>query len=122
MIHGIGTDMCDVRRIEQTWQKFGNRFVEKLLSSNDWQPEDLTANFLAKRFAAKEAISKALGTAIRGNVTLQDIYITKAKSGKPEVQLSPRVAAMLPRKHRIHLSLSDERNYAIAFAILELAD
>lgn len=122
MIRGIGTDICDVRRIQKTWQQFGERFEQRLLHSNDWQPEKLDANFLAKRFAAKEAVAKALGTAIRGDVTLKDIYITKTESGKPEVQLSERLRQKVGANCRLHLSLSDEKNFAIAFAILEQAD
>lgn len=122
MILGIGTDMCDVTRIEKTWQRFGTRFENRLLHANDWRPEKLNANFLAKRFAAKEAVAKALGTAIRGDVTLKDIRLHKASSGKPQVVLSRRVAATLPKGYRLHISLSDERNFAMAFAILEAAD
>lgn len=122
MIHGIGTDICDISRVAETWRKFGNRFEEKLLHPNDWRPAEINAHFLAKRWAAKEAVAKALGTAITGNVTLQDIYITKNDSGKPEAQLSARVSATIGSGYRLHLSLSDEKNHAIAFAILELAD
>lgn len=122
MIHGIGTDICDISRVAETWRKFGTRFEEKLLHANDWRPEKVDAHYLAKRWAAKEAVAKALGTAISGNVTLQDIYITKTAQGKPEAHLSARVAATIGSGYRLHLSLSDEKNHAIAFAILELAD
>ena len=118
MIHGIGTDLCDIRRIERLYNRFGNRFVSRLLHNNE-RPTHITPALLARRFAAKEAVVKAMGTAFRHGLFLRDIQITHTAEGQPQVVLSAKAQAFLPANSYIHLTLADEPPYALAFAIVE---
>jgi len=120
---GIGTDIVEVKRIENAWRRHGARFeariltpVERLVCHEKEQPW----RFLAKRFAAKEAVSKCVGTGIGVSLSWQDIELRTAMGGAPEVFLSPRGRAVAHQKggSRVMLSLSDERAYAVAFAVL----
>ena len=123
MIFGIGTDIVAVARMADYWQRHGERGLEKMLapqereacrSSND------PARFLAKRFAAKEALGKALGTGIRTPLLLPDIAINHDELGKPAFGFGPTLAAHLAERGlTAHLSISDEQDYAVAFVILE---
>lgn len=124
MIFGIGTDIIEVKRIAHSFERYGDRFARRILAEDEWQAfeESKTkARFLAKRFAAKEAFSKALGTGIRPPVTFQTISITHDVLGKPmlafEHDLTEYMAAQHIKCH--HLSISDERELAVAFVVLE---
>jgi len=123
MIFGIGTDIVAVPRMEALWQQYGERFAQKILTPAE--REELArarepARFLAKRFAAKEAFAKALGTGLRAPASLQNIAVGHDDLGKPGYVLSPRLTSHLQEeKLTAYLSLSDERELVIAFAIIE---
>lgn len=123
MIIGTGVDIVEVARMQQLLQKFSDKLLQKILTPIELESYYLAfhkINFLSKRFAAKEAAAKALGTGI-GKVAFKDIEIKHTQLGKPELYLSGEaklVAEQLQVKAN-HLSLSDERNYVIAFVILE---
>ena len=125
MIHGIGTDIVAVKRMHAMWERHGSKALEKLLA-----PEEITeftgaadkGRFLAKRFAAKEALGKALGTGIRPPAVLPSIAVAHDDQGKPLLVFHGRLAETIENQHLIaHLSLSDEAEYAIAYVILERA-
>lgn len=124
MIIGIGTDLVEVRRIQQSLDKFGERFAQKILA-NEELPQFAAAkfpvSFLAKRFAAKEAVAKALGTGMRAGVHFSNIAVVHDAAGKPGVKLSAAAqqrAVQLGIKHW-HLSITDERQFALAFVVAE---
>jgi holo-[acyl-carrier protein] synthase len=123
MIVGIGTDIVAIRRMQDFWQRHGERGLEKLLAPGERDacrasPEP--SRFLAKRFAAKEALGKALGSGIRAPLVLPAVEITHDAAGKPEFRLAPAADELVSGRGRIaHLSISDEQNYAIAFVDLE---
>ncbi|MBV1877239.1 MAG: holo-ACP synthase [Pseudomonadales bacterium] len=124
MIVGIGVDIVDTDRMDKSYRRFGDRFAEKILHQDEIQKYHAANNkvsFLAKRFAAKEAVAKALGTGMRAGVHFRQICICNKKTGLPFVKLSAaaetRAAALGVKK--IHLSLSDERTNAIAFVVFE---
>lgn len=126
MIYGIGTDIVAVARLEEFYHRHGTRALEKLLTLAELgefsalKGNDSAARFLAKRFAAKEAFGKALGTGIRAPVVLPAIGVGHDVLGKPLFDLAPEVAGLLDEKRlSAHLSISDEREYAVAFVILE---
>ncbi|MCR1934435.1 holo-ACP synthase [Clostridium tepidum] len=124
MIYGIGTDITEIKRIERATIRNKN-FINKLFTKNEveaWEKKNFNIEFIAGRFAAKEAISKALGTGIRG-FNFKDIEIINNKLGKPEVILKPRAEGIIKkisRDYKIHLSISHEKEYAIAYALLEV--
>ena len=128
MIVGLGSDLCDIRRIEASLARFGERFTERLFTEverarSERKPD--RASSYAKRFAAKEACAKALGTGIRHGVFWRDMGVVNLRSGQPTLALTgaaaERLAALIPPGHRplIHLSLTDEHPYAQAFVIIE---
>ena len=124
MIFGIGTDIVEYARIESMWVRYGNRFAERLLSERErpeFQSHGHHARFLAKRFAAKEAFAKAVGSGMRHPVTLHRISIAHDGLGKPILQfdevLRSHLAQLGISAH--HLSISDERNMIVAFVVLE---
>jgi holo-[acyl-carrier protein] synthase len=125
VIHGIGTDIIAVARMEEFRLRHGERGLEKVLA-----PEERTecrdskqpARFLAKRFAAKEAFGKALGTGVRAPATLPAIAVVHDSLGKPFFAFGPELATYMTERHlTAHLSISDEREYAVAFVVLESA-
>ncbi len=123
MIKGIGTDIVDTRRIERSLRRFGVRFQNKILGEDEYRALDdrELAAYVARQFAAKEAVAKALGTGMRQGVSFKSIRILRNKLGAPYVELdggAEQVAAELGVSE-IHVSLSDERHYALAFAIAE---
>lgn len=123
MIKGIGTDIVDTRRIERSLRRFGVRFQNKILGEDEYRALDdrELAAYVARQFAAKEAVAKALGTGMRKGVSFKSIRILRNKLGAPYVELdggAEKVAAELGVSE-IHISLSDERHYALAFAIAE---
>ena len=123
MIYGIGTDIAAVERLTGMFERHGRAAAEKLLAPAELADFDVATDkgrFLAKRFAAKEAFGKALGTGIRAPVVLPAIGVGHDGLGKPLFDLAPEVAGLLNEKRlSAHLSISDEREYAIAFVILE---
>ena len=126
MIFGIGTDIVSYARIQALHERYGERFARRILSpqelleySNHAQPSRL----LLKRFAAKEAFSKALGTGLRSPIRFQQIAISHDNLGKPLFFFEAKVTAYLRELGIVHhhLSISDEREMAIAFVVLEFA-
>lgn len=125
MIHGIGTDIVAVKRLQGMWERHGDRALEKLLAPQEMADFARAADkgrFLAKRFAAKEAFSKALGTGVRPPAVLPAIAVAHDELGKPILVFCGRLAEMIENQGlKAHLSLSDEADYAIAYVILERA-
>ncbi|QEY24165.1 holo-ACP synthase [Neisseria animalis] len=124
MIYGIGTDLLSVGRIARLYRKFGAAFAERILCSEELRELPQAAdsdNYLAKRFAAKEAFAKAVGTGIRGAVSFSHIGIGHDKLGKPEFFYTPALSAWLAEQGiaRVSLSLSDEDGMVLAFAVAE---
>ena len=124
MILGIGTDMVDVRRIERSLARFGHRFARRVLVEHEYQRFSAhvkPAHYLAKRFAAKEAFSKAMGTGIHFPVNWHNVSVANERSGKPYLVYSAALAELLERRGvgRAHLSLTDEVEMACAFVVLE---
>lgn len=123
MIFGIGTDIVHIPRMEALLQKHGDKFAERILSKQEYSEFELSANqaaFLAKRFAAKEATAKAMGTGFRNGLSLKHISVTNNELGRPSLELEHR-AAVLSQELKIgrgFLSLSDEQEYAVAFVTL----
>ena len=125
MIYGIGTDIVAVARLRGFWERHGNKALERLLAPQEIEEFTRAADkgrFLAKRFAAKEAFSKALGTGVRPPATLTAIAVGHDELGKPELIFRGQLAEMLKNKGlTAHLSISDEAEYAVAYVILEHA-
>jgi holo-[acyl-carrier protein] synthase len=124
LIYGIGTDIVEVARLENSIQQFGDEFAARVLAESEmenYQQTKLKARFLAKRFAAKEAFSKALGTGIRGVVSFQNIAVSHDELGKPLLILAQDLADFVHEKRitQMHVSISDEKNLATAFVVLE---
>lgn len=122
-IKGIGTDLLDQGRIARIVEKQGERFAKRILTTEElavWVGRDYSVNYLAKRFAAKEAISKALGTGIAQGIGFQQMVITADDAGKPVVTLSGQalIRAKKLGGNQVMLSLSDEGEMILAFAIL----
>lgn len=125
MIYGIGTDIVAVDRLRGMWERHGDKVLEKLLAAqemSDFAKAADKARFLAKRFAAKEAFSKALGTGVRPPATLTAIAVAHDDLGKPVLDFAPKLSALLQEHNlKAHLSISDEADYAVAYVILEQA-
>ena len=124
MIVGIGIDMALIARFERAYERFGERFCQRILGPVELEHFALSHNparFLAMRFAAKEAASKALGTGFKQGVAPRQFEIVHAPSGKPSLRFSGRAAQLMAEfgVSGSFLSLSDEGEYAIAFAVLE---
>ncbi len=128
MIIGIGNDLCDIRRIEKSLERFGDRFVRRVFTEVEQAKAARRpytgAGTLAKRFAAKEAFSKAVGTGFKRGVFMKDIGVVNLPSGQPTLELAggakARLDALAPDGHAIdiHLTLTDEYPWAQAFVIL----
>lgn len=127
MIIGIGNDLCDIRRIETALARYGQRFERRCFTEGELAKAAGRADkagTLAKRFAAKEACAKALGTGISG-IHWHDMEVVNEESGRPELNLTGPARALLealvPEGYRpfIHLSLSDEHPLAQAFVVIE---
>ncbi len=124
MILGTGTDLIDIRRIERALVRFGHRFARRVLVDDEYQrfcAHMKPAHYLAKRFAAKEAFSKAMGTGIHFPVNWHNVSVANECSGRPYLKFSEPLAALLEQRgiSRAHLSLSDEVEMACAFVVLE---
>ena len=131
MIFGVGTDICDVRRIAATFQRRGDRFAQRVLGPNEIEVfrvrlakvEARGISYLATRFSAKEAFSKAIGLGMRMPMTWRDCEIVKAASGKPQIRLHGALAAWFDaRRLQAHVSVSDEADYAASFVVVECKD
>ena len=125
MIYGIGTDIVEVGRIESSIEKFGDDFAKRILAESEmdsYLDTPIKSRFLAKRFAAKEAFSKAMGTGLREPVTFQNIAISHDDLGKPILVLAKALQELLTEKSisHMHISISDEKNLAAAFVVLEV--
>ncbi len=124
MIHGIGTDIVRIDRVSASLARHGARFAHRILAEgaerDAFQAHRDPARFLAKRFAAKEAFGKALGTGVAVPATLHAMAIDHDALGKPLYRYSDTLAEyMLQHGLRAHLSLSDENDYVVAFAVIE---
>jgi holo-[acyl-carrier protein] synthase len=124
LIYGIGTDLVEIPRIERALERFGERFAERILCEPElrrFRAHARPASYLAKRFAAKEAFTKALGTGIRAPANWHGVWVSNQRSGKPLLEYSPALAALLDKRgvKRAHVTLSDERDLAAATVILE---
>ncbi len=130
MIIGIGSDITDIRRIEKSLARFGDRFTRRVFTDVERARAERKAGpaaTYAKRFAAKEACAKALGTGMRRGVFWRDMGVVNAKSGQPTLILTggaaARLAEITPPGHTpvLHLTITDESPYALAFVVIEAA-
>ncbi|HEV7434049.1 holo-ACP synthase [Rhizobium halophilum] len=128
MIIGMGSDLIDIRRIEKSLQRFGERFTQRCFTDVERAKSDRRRNraeSYAKRFAAKEACSKALGTGLAQGVFWKDMGVVNLPGGKPTMQLTGGAATILaslvPAAHEpvVHVTITDEYPYAQAFVIIE---
>ena len=128
MVHGIGTDICDIRRIRAALQRHGERFAEKVLGPNEIEVfrarrarvEDRGVAYLATRFSAKEAFSKAIGLGLRSPMRWRDCETLNRPSGQPEIRLHGALAAWFDQQGLVaHVSLTDESDYATSFVVVE---
>ena len=128
MIIGLGNDIVDIRRIEKTLEKFGARFTERVFTEVEQKKSDRRAqraSSYAKRFAAKEACSKALGTGFSHGVFMKDLGVVNEPSGKPTLALTggaaERLKFLTPQSMsaRVHLTITDEYPYAQAIVMIE---
>lgn len=128
MIIGIGTDLCDIRRIENNIERHGTRFINRVFTAGEQaycEPKSGKGSYYAKRFAAKEAVAKALAGPKTGHLTWKDVEIANDPSGRPTITLHrgaiKRLQSLTPEGYsaRLHISLTDDYPYAQAFAICE---
>jgi holo-[acyl-carrier-protein] synthase len=128
MIYGIGTDICDVRRIRASLERHGERFAAKVLSDAEfatWQARSARwpergVRYLATRFSAKEAFSKAIGLGMRMPMTWKLCEIVNERSGKPTVVLHGVLKDWFDAKHlQAHITVTDETDYAASFCVVE---
>jgi len=121
---GIGTDVCSVARIEKTLERFGDRFVRRILTPGErarYAKSRDKAGHLAKRFAAKEAFAKAIGSGMHAPFTWQSISLTRDARGKPGIEPGAAMARHLKKigVALAHVSLTDDAGIAVAFVVLE---
>ena len=128
MVRGIGTDICDIRRIRAALQRHGERFAEKVLGPNEIEVfrarrarvEARGVAYLATRFSAKEAFSKAIGLGLRSPMRWRDCETLNRPSGQPEIRLHGALAAWFDQQGLVaHVSLTDESDYATSFDVVE---
>ncbi|MCG6121197.1 MAG: holo-ACP synthase [Microvirga sp.] len=128
MIVGIGSDLCDIRRIEAAIARFGERFTHRIFTQGERDRSErrrATAPSYARRFAAKEACAKALGTGLSHGVFWRDMEVVNDRSGRPTMRLTGgaarRLAQMIPHgfEPRLHVSLTDDPPMAQAFVVIE---
>ncbi|MDJ0275440.1 holo-ACP synthase [Sphingomonas sp. 2R-10] len=129
MIVGLGSDLCNIERIQSSLDRFGDRFLQRVFTGVEQaraaRRPFTRAGTLAKRFAAKEAFSKAVGTGFAAGVFMRDIGVVNARSGAPTLALTggakARLDAMIPAGHvaRVHLTMTDDHPWAQAFVIIE---
>lgn len=129
MIIGLGSDLCNIERIQNSLDRFGERFERRVFTETERAKGNrrpfTKAGTLAKRFAAKEAFSKAVGTGFKAGVFMKDIGVVNAASGKPTLALTggakARLDALVPEDHvaHIHITLTDDHPWAQAFVVIE---
>ena len=128
MIYGIGTDLCDVRRVAAILGRHGERFAERVLGPHEIEVfrsrrarvEVRGVRYLASRFSAKEAFSKAIGLGMRMPMHWRGCEVVKAASGKPEIRLHGELARWFAaRRLRAHVTVTDEGDYAASFVVVE---
>ena len=128
MIYGIGTDICDIRRIRASLARHGERFAQRILSDGElaiWTERsarwpDRGVSYLATRFSAKEAFSKAIGLGMRLPMTWRHCEIANAASGKPEIVLHGALKDWFEaRQLSVHITVTDETDYAASFCVIE---
>ena len=128
MVHGIGTDICDVRRIQAAWERHGERFARRILADGElatfharsarWPERGI--RFLATRFSAKEAFSKAVGLGMRMPMTWRHCEIINLASGKPAIALHGELATWFAAQGlTAHITVTDEVDYAASFCVVE---
>ena len=125
MIYGIGTDIVHINRMHENLDKYGDKFARRILTDSEFdefKDKKDKAAFLAKRFAAKEATAKAMGTGFSGGLSLHHIGVEHDDAGKPILAFLDVAEKFLHEKKikQTHLSLADERDYAVAFVTLVL--
>ncbi|MDA7826110.1 holo-ACP synthase [Porticoccaceae bacterium] len=123
MTKAIGTDIVEIKRIADALERQGDKFVQRILTASEieeYQARGNSVAFLAKRFAAKEAIAKALGTGIGRGISFQQLVTSNNLEGAPEVELQDAAAQRLTEigGTKVLLSLSDEKNYALAYVTI----
>lgn len=126
MIFGIGSDVIELARVAAAWDRFGMRFARRILTPHELQAFEHAKDqprFLARRFAAKEAMCKALGTGFAHGISARRLGVVADAWGKPQVALEPEAARIANRlgAGRGFLTLTDERDFVIAFAVFERA-
>ena len=124
MIYGVGTDLIEIGRVRKVLERFGERFARRILCESElkrFRAHKQPVAYLAKRFAAKEAFTKALGTGIHAPANWHGVWVVNLKSGKPVLEFSAPLQALLQQRsiRNAHLSLTDEREIAAATVILE---
>jgi len=124
MIYGIGIDVIEPQRVARLLEKYGERFARRVLTQREWQSYARTVNpvlFVANRFAAKEAFSKAMGTGFRYPITLQCISVVQDRRGKPGFEFHPNLAQFIADEGITghHVTISDEKSLACACVVLE---
>ncbi len=131
MIYGVGTDICDVRRIASSLARRGDRFAERVLGPHEIEifrarrsrVESRGISYLATRFSAKEAFSKAIGMGMHMPMTWRACEVVKAPSGKPQILLHGELAAWFEANRlHAHLSITDETDYAASFVVVEQSE
>ena len=131
MIYGIGTDLCDIRRIAASMARRGDRFAEKVLGPNEIlvfrarraRVEARGLSYLATRFSAKEAFSKAIGMGMHMPMTWRACEILNTPSGKPEIRLHGALAEWFTERGlKAHVTVTDEQDYASSFVVVEALD
>ena len=128
MIIGLGSDLCNIERIQNSLDRFGERFINRVFTETERAKAErrpfTRAGTYAKRFAAKEAFSKAVGTGFRRGVFMKDIGVVNLPSGQPTLALTggakQRLDALVPAGHRahIHLTMTDDHPFALAFVVI----
>ena len=123
MTIAIGTDIVEIQRIANVLERQGDKFVQRILTESEiaeYQARGNSVAFLAKRFAAKEAIAKALGTGIGRGISFQHMIVSNNSEGAPQVELQANAAERLKQLGgtKVLLSLSDEKNYALAYVAI----
>ncbi|HMA88498.1 MAG TPA: holo-ACP synthase [Burkholderiales bacterium] len=124
MIYGVGTDIVEIARVARVLTRYGERFAERILCPPElvrFRAHRKPVAYLAKRFAAKEAFTKALGTGIHAPANWHGVWVVNLRSGQPALEFTEALATLLQQRgvERAHVSLSDEREFASATVILE---
>jgi len=129
MIIGLGSDLCNIERIRRSLDRFGDRFIARVFTQAEQARAEsrpfTRAGTYAKRFAAKEAFSKAVGTGFKAGVFMRDIGVVNKSSGEPTLVLTggakERLDAITPARHaaKLHLTMTDDHPFAMAFVIIE---